>query len=145
MATPSDHAALIGAGHTRFGVLPEGPRELLRRAVDLAFDSVDRGLERTAVDEAYLGTLGFSGWQLGNASAILAEEARAPGLPVLRVENACASAGYALGAGVRAIESGRADVVLVVGVEKMTDAPSSRRRYWLGVSGDTEWERLAGL
>ena len=36
-------------------------------------------------------------------------------------------------------------VALVVGVEKMTDVTSARRRYWLGVSGDTEWERLAGL
>ncbi len=27
----------------------------------------------------------------------------------------------------------------------MTDPTNPRRRYWLGVSGDTEWERLAGL
>jgi acetyl-CoA C-acetyltransferase len=106
---------------------------------------VDRGIERAAVGEAFVGTLGFSGWQLGNASAVLAEEAGVPGTPVTRVENACASAGFALRAGVRAIESGQEDVVLVAGVEKMTDAPSPRRRYWLGVSGDTEWERLAGL
>ena len=61
------------------------------------------------------------------------------------MENACASAGFALRAGIRAIESGAQDAVLVAGIEKMTDSPSSRRRYWLGVSGDTEWERLAGL
>ena len=136
---------MVGAGHTRFGVLPEGPRELLRTACDAAFASVDRGLERSRVDEGYLGTLGFSGWQLGNASAILAEEARIVGTPVTHVENACASAGFALRSGVRAIESGAADIVLVAGLEKMTDVGSARRRYWLGVSGDTEWERLAGL
>ena len=89
-------AAIIGAGHTRFGVLPDGPRTLLRSAVDLAYRAVDRGFERTRVQEAYLGTLGFSGWQLGNASAVLAEEAGLPGVPVTRVENACASAGFAL-------------------------------------------------
>ena len=27
----------------------------------------------------------------------------------------------------------------------VTDLSTSRKRYWLGVSGDTEWERLAGL
>jgi acetyl-CoA C-acetyltransferase len=145
MRAPSARAALIGAGHTKFGALREGPRELLRNAVDGAFASVDRGLDRSAVDEAFLGSLGFSGWQLGNASALLAEEARVPGVPVSRVENACASAGFALRAGIQAIESGQRDCVLVAGLEKMTDAPSSRRRYWLGVSGDTEWERLAGL
>jgi acetyl-CoA C-acetyltransferase len=138
-------AAVIGAGHTRFGALSEGPRELLRSAIDQAVESVDRGLERLAIEEAFLGTLGFSGWQLGNASAIVAEEARVPGLPVVRVENACASGGFALREGIRAIESGQRDVVLVAGLEKMTDVPSSRRRYWLGVSGDTEWERMAGL
>ncbi len=138
-------AALIGAGHTKFGVLPDGPRALLRQAVDGAVASVDRGVERSAIGEAFLGTLGFAGWQLGNASAVLAEEARLPGVPVTRVENACASAGFALRSGVQAIESGARDVVLVVGLEKMNDAPSTRRRYWLGVSGDTEWERMAGL
>ncbi|MCI4360643.1 MAG: 3-ketoacyl-CoA thiolase, partial [Thermoplasmata archaeon] len=92
-----------------------------------------------------MGSLGFSGWQIGNASAVLAEEAGIVGAPVTHVENACASAGFALREGVRAIESGDADAVLVVGLEKMTDTTSSRRRYWLGVSGDTEWERLAGL
>ncbi|MCI4338426.1 MAG: 3-ketoacyl-CoA thiolase, partial [Thermoplasmata archaeon] len=142
---PSEQAAVIGAGHTRFGALAEGPRALLRECVDLAVTSVDRGLERTEVDEAYLGTLGFNGWQIGNASAVLAEEARLVGAPVTRVENACASAGFALRAGIQAIESGQRSMVLVVGLEKMTDATSRRRRYWLGVSGDTEWERLAGL
>ncbi len=145
MPGPSARAALVGAGHTRFGALREGPRELLRTAVDRAFASVDRGLDRTAVEEGYVGSLGFSGWQLGNSAALLAEEARLPGIPVSRVENACASAGFALRAGIQAIESGQRDCVLVVGLEKMTDATSSRRRYWLGVSGDTEWERLAGL
>lgn len=138
-------AALIGAGHTRFGALPDGPRALLRTAVDGAVASVDKGLDRSRIDEAFLGSIGFSGWQLGNVSAVLAEEAGLVGAPVTHVENACASAGFALRAGVASIESGQSDVVLVAGVEKMTDSPSARRRYWLGVSGDTEWERLAGL
>jgi len=138
-------AAVVGAGHTRFGVLPEGPRALLRTALDQAFSSVDKGLDRSAIDEAFLGSLGFSGWQIGNASAVLAEEAGIVGAPVTHVENACASAGFALRDAARAIESGGADAVLVVGLEKMTDPTNARRRYWLGVSGDTEWERLAGL
>jgi len=44
-----------------------------------------------------------------------------------------------------AIMSGVCDVVLAGGVEKMTDIPRDKLRYWLGVSGDTEWERLAGM
>jgi acetyl-CoA acetyltransferase len=138
-------AAVVGAGHTRFGARPEGPRALLRDAVDQAFASVDRGVDRATVDEAFLATLGFGGWQIGNASTVLTEEAAAVGAPTTRIENACASGGFALRAAVRAVERGDAALALVAGVEKMTDVPSARRRYWLGVSGDTEWERLAGL
>jgi acetyl-CoA C-acetyltransferase len=138
-------AAIVGAGHTRFGALEEGPRALLKAAVDGAFASVDKGAERSGVTEAFLASLGFGGWQIGNASAVLAEEAGVVGVPTTRVENACASGGTALRAGVRAVGETGAGLVLVVGLEKMTDVPSPRRRYWLGVSGDTEWERLAGL
>jgi acetyl-CoA acetyltransferase len=113
--------------------------------VDKALASVDREVDRDAIEELYLSTLGFSGWQLGNASAIAAEEAGRPGIPAVRVENACASGGFALRLAVDAVSSGRRDLVLVVGLEKMTDVSNARRRYWLGVSGDTEWERLAGL
>lgn len=135
----------MGAGHTRFGVLDAGPRALIRSAVDAAFASVDRGAERGDVSEAFLATLGFGGHQIGNSSAALAEEAGLVGVPVTRVENACASGGFALRAAVGAIAAGSAPLTLVVGVEKMTDVSNARRRYWLGVSGDTEWERLAGL
>jgi acetyl-CoA acetyltransferase len=100
---------------------------------------------RNAVRQAFLGTLGFSGWQLGNPSAELAEEARVRPVAVTRVENACASSGFALRAGVQATREGTEGLVLVVGLEKMCDVPSARRRYWLGVSGDSEWERCAGL
>jgi acetyl-CoA acetyltransferase len=142
---PVETAMMVGAGSTRFGVLSETPRALLRMAVEEATQSVDRGVEPRQIEEAFLGTLGFGGSQIGNASAILAEEARIPGVPVTRVENACASAGFALRAGIHAIEAGARDLVLVVGLEKMTDVTNRRRRYWLGVSGDTEWERAAGL
>ncbi len=143
--TVGHRAAIVGAGHTRFGALPEGPRALLRAAVDEAFATVDRGADRAAVREAFLATLGFGGWQIGNSAAVLAEEAGLSGVPVTRVENACASGGSAIRAAVRAVERSPDGLVLVAGLEKMTDVSSARRRYWLGVSGDTEWERLAGL
>lgn len=107
--------------------------------------SVDRGFDREQIDELVLSTLGFSGWQLGNSASVAAVEAGRPGLSSVRVENACASGGFALRWAVDAVASGRRELVLVVGVEKMTDVTNARRRYWLGVSGDTEWERLAGL
>jgi acetyl-CoA C-acetyltransferase len=136
---------VIGAGHTRFGVLDAGPRALVRSALDTAIASVDKGFERERVGVGYLATLGFGGWQIGNSAAIVAEELRTPNLPTMRVENACASGGFALQSAVRAIESGAAELAVAVGVEKMTDVSNARRRFWLGVSGDTAWERQAGL
>lgn len=106
---------------------------------------MDRGIAPSEIRLGILATVGFGGWQLGNVSSCLAEELGAPGLPTVRLENACASGGTALFEAARAVHSGLADVVLAAGVEKMTDCPSPRRRYWLGVSGDTEWERPAGL
>jgi acetyl-CoA acetyltransferase len=138
-------AAIVGAGHTRFGALDDGPRQLVRTAVDGALASVDHGASGNDISEAFLATLGFGGGQIGNSAAVLAEEAGVVGVPVTRVENACASGGFALRSAVGALASGAKSLVLVVGAEKMTDIPNARRRYWLGVSGDTEWERLAGL
>lgn len=37
-----------------------------------------------------------------------------------------------------------ADVALAGGVEIMTDMSNDMTKYWLGVSGETEWERLTG-
>jgi len=64
--------------------------------------------------------------------------------PATRVENACAASGYALRQAVQAVAAGHADLVLAGGVEVMTDTSADATKYWLGVSGETEWERMAG-
>jgi acetyl-CoA acetyltransferase len=66
-------------------------------------------------------------------------------IPTRKVENACASSGFAFRDAYLAVKSGAADVALAGGVEVMNDLSDVRKRFWLGVSGDTEWERLAGL
>lgn len=137
--------AVVGAAQTPFGTRPESAPRLLRDCVREVLSSVDKGIAPADLGAGYLATLGFGGWQLGDAAALLAEEAGRPSMPTVRVENACASGGSAIRQAYHAIRSGEVDVALVVGVEKMTDLTSRRRRFWLGVSGDTEWERLAGL
>jgi len=67
-----------------------------------------------------------------------------PYIPASRVENACCSSGFAFRDAFMAIKTGMYDIVMAGGVEKMNDLPRERNRYWLGVSGDVEWERLAG-
>jgi acetyl-CoA acetyltransferase len=138
-------AAIVGAGHTPFGDRPETSATLFSQVLQEALDDVDAGLPRDRIDEAYVGSLAFGGDQLGNHAALHTELAGLDGVPVRRVENACASSGYALRDAVHAVRSGAADVALAGGVETMNDLTPHHQRYWLGVSGDTAWERLAGV
>ena len=137
--------AVIGAGMSPFGDLGRTAKSLFAEAFFEAIDSVDRGLDPAQVQEAYIGSMGFGGGQIGNAAALLAEHARMLHVPTRKVENACASSGYAFRDAYLAVKSGAADLVLAGGVEVMNDVSDVRKRFWLGVSGDTEWERLAGL
>jgi acetyl-CoA C-acetyltransferase len=136
-------AYVVGAGQSAFGAFPgETDRTLFATAVEAAFDGVD--LDRGDVEEVAVGTLGVGGRQLGLAGPALAEFAGLGDVPCTRVENACAAGGYAVRSAVRAVESGAVDVALAGGVEVMTDLSADRERWWLGVSGDTAFERLAG-
>jgi acetyl-CoA acetyltransferase len=141
----SRRVALIAAGMSPFGVRAETPRQLFAQAFSECINSVDKDLEPSAIQEAYIGNLGMGGWQLGNLGPFMAEAAGLVDIPARRVENACASSGFALRDAVRAVQSGQTDVALAGGVEKMNDLSRAHQRYWLGVSGDTEWERAAGL
>ena len=137
--------AIVGAGQTKYGNHRLGIKGMWAEAAINAFDSVDKDFQPNQIDEADIGSVAFGGGQLGNTAALLTEHTGMQGKPVRRVENACASSGFALRDAWMAIKSGQADVVIAGGIEKMNDLTPERKRFWLGVSGDTEWERLAGL
>jgi len=60
--------------------------------------------------------------------------------PNFRVEGACATGSMALRTGWMNLASGLADLVLVVGVEKMTEIPTSVATEIMGRGGDATWE-----
>jgi acetyl-CoA C-acetyltransferase len=138
-------AYVVGAGQSPFGSFPdETYRSLFETAFDRALDSVDGDLDPDRIDETFLGTLGVGGRQIGLSGPAVTEHVGLHGLPTTRVENACAAGGYAFRSAVTAVQSGRADVALAGGYEVMTDTSADQTRWWLGVSGDTEYERLSG-
>lgn len=141
-----ESVAIIGAGQTKYGDFPAlGVKELFTQAYLEMLQSVDRGLEPQRIGAAYIGSLSAgSGFQLGQLAPLLMGHVGLPHVNAVRIENACASGGYALYNAACAVASGKFDLVLAAGVEKMRDVSSSKGRYWLGVSGDTEYERLAG-
>lgn len=137
--------AIVGAGQSRYGDFPEkGIKELFLESYQDMTKSVDKGMDPKRIGAAYVGNLGSGGFQLGNMSALVSEFVGLPYIHTVRVENACASGGYALISACMDVLSGAHDVVLAGGVEKMTDVSGVKQKYWLGVSGDTEYERLAG-
>jgi len=66
-------------------------------------------------------------------------------MPSTRVESACASGGLALRQGFLEVASGQSDIVLVGGVEKMTDVTGCEATYALGTAADQEYEGYHGL
>jgi acetyl-CoA C-acetyltransferase len=73
--------------------------------------------------------------------------AEAAGLdcPATRYEEACASAGTAVRAAVSAIRSGRADVVLAGGMERMTNQETADTTEFLAIAADELYEVRAGM
>lgn len=138
--------AVVGFGQTPYGEFPTlSIKELFALAFKEMLATVDKGVDPEVIQALYLGSLGVGGFQLGQTAALLAGYVGLPGIATVRVENACASGGFAMLQAVQAVAAGIYDVVVAAGVEKMRDLSGTQVRYWLGVSGDTEYERLAGL
>ncbi|MFX1449687.1 MAG: thiolase domain-containing protein [Promethearchaeota archaeon] len=137
--------AIIAAGESKFGDrVGKEYEELTAEAFLEAMDSVDN-LESKDIQEAFWGSLAFGGSQLGNMSALLVDGINIMGIPTSRIENACASSGYALRYAFFSIASGINDIVIAGGAEKMQDISRATRLYWFGVGGDIKWERLSGM
>jgi len=65
--------------------------------------------------------------------------------PSFRTEGACASGSMAVRTGWMTVASGLAELVLVVGAEKMTEVPTSVATEVLGRAGDSTWEYPFGM
>lgn len=138
-------AYVIGAGQSAFGSFPEETYlTLFDSAFNRTLDSVDGKLSPDQIEEAYIGTLGVGGRQIGLSGPAVTEHIGLHGIPTTRVENACASSGYAFRQAVAAVRSGIVDVALAGGYEVMNDTSADQTKWWLGVSGQTEWERTSG-
>jgi acetyl-CoA C-acetyltransferase len=136
--------AIIGIGITKFGEhWDKGLRDLALEAGIKAIE--DAGLSGEQIDAGYVGNMG-AGSLAGqeHLGALLADHLGLNPIPVTRVEAACASGGVALRQGFMAVASGMHDIVVVGGVEKMTDLSTSQVTTVLGGAGDQEWELFHG-
>lgn len=95
------------------------------------------GIDRALIQEAYVGSA-KGGSLVGQRGLRFA--GLATGLPTFNIENACASSAVAFHLAHRAIEDGRIDCALVLGVDRLSDLGKGA----LPVQ-ETEWDGRVGI
>jgi benzoylsuccinyl-CoA thiolase BbsB subunit len=107
--------SVVGVGMIPFGKYPD------RTLADLGWPAVKAALADGNVDAKKIEAV-YCGTALGGmmAGQRILGRIGVTGIPVTNIENACSSSSSALRQGVMAIRSGEYDVVLVIGVEKLT-------------------------
>jgi len=135
--------AIIGVGMTKWGELWEKSlRSIFVESALLAIE--DAGVDR--IDSMVVGCMS-SGLFIGqeHLSSLLSDYLGQNPVPASRVESACSSGGLALRQGFIEVASGMSDIVLVGGVEKMTDVTGCEATFALGTAADQEYESYHGL
>lgn len=135
--------AIIGVGMNKWGELwQKSLRDIFVESALLAIE--DAGVDH--IDSMYVGCM-TSGIFVGqeHLSSLLADYLGAGPIPSVRVESACASGGLAVRIGFMDVASGMSDIVLVGGVEKMTDVGGDGATYALSTAADQEYEVYHGI
>jgi len=135
--------AVIGIGMNKWG--EAWNKSLEEIFVAAALDAIkDSGVDK--VDSMYVGcmTSGLFNQQEHLASKLSDYSGLAP-IPATRVESACASGGLAFKCGVLDVMSGSSEVVLVGGVEKMTDVGGDHATFALATAADQNYEVYQGV
>lgn len=114
------NVTMIGGGMTKFGKHKDrNLKSLVAEAVGLALE--DAGIEKEALQAAYVGNAsqGVLQGQESIRGQVVLHEMGIGGIPIINVENACASSATALNGAMAMVALGEYDVALVLGMEKM--------------------------
>lgn len=136
---------IIGAAMTAFGKRPsDSVKSLTAEAVRGAL--ADAGLEAREIEAAWFSNTRQP--MLEGQNTVRGEIALRPigvtGIPIVNVENACASGSTALLQAMHAIQAGAAEMVLVVGAEKMV-FPDQPERVAAAFIGGTDVHDREGV
>jgi acetyl-CoA C-acetyltransferase len=134
--------AVIGVGMTKWGELWE--KSLRNNFVETALLAIeDAGVDH--IDSLVVGCMSsglFTGQE--HLASLLSDYLGRVPMPATRVESACSSGGLAFRQGFLEVASGLSDIVLVGGVEKMTDVTGCEATFALGTAADQEYESFHG-
>jgi acetyl-CoA acyltransferase len=134
---------IIGVGAHPTGRFMEKPlKAIAYPAIWRALN--DAGVEPADLQAAYVGNSlgGLLTGQEGVRGQVVLQYSGITGIPVVNVENACASAMTALRGAWLEVASGAADVALAVGVEKMNVGDSARTIDALGAVSELELSEM---
>ena len=136
--------AVIGTGKTPFGAFPD--RDLRSLAVEAGQKCLKNGqVSPSQVEAFHLGNFaGPSFVGQNHLAPYISTALGILGVPATRFEDACASSGSAFFHAVSAVAAGLYDIILVLGVEKMTCQPTPKVSEILASAGDTSGEIKAG-
>lgn len=120
-------------------------KTLLELAGDAVFAALkDAGRDR--VEALFVGNmLAPQLERQSHLGALITDWIGMRGVEAMTVEAACGSGAAAFRSGVMAIASGMMNSVLVVGVEKMTDALAGETTAALATAGSADWETVHGI
>jgi acetyl-CoA C-acetyltransferase len=104
----------------------------------------DAGIDE--LDKVYVSNMGSALMQDQlNLAAVLIDSLGKPGLPAIRIEAGSASGGVAFHEAVQSVASGYNDIVLVTGVEKMTDILPEVVVTSLAMTEEQEYTSYTGI
>ena len=128
---------IVGVGMTPFGrMLDVDLKTMTRLATDAALS--DAGIEKSDLNAAYFANVsqGHMERQHMIRGEIALRSMGIGGIPVINVENACASGSSAFNSAVNFVKAGQGDVALAIGAEKMY----SRDRDLMFSVFDSGWD-----
>lgn len=135
--------AIIGIGMMKWGELWE--KSIRDLCVEAALNCLqDAGVDH--IDAMTIGTMSsglFTGQE--HLASMIPDYLGQNFLPAVRVESACASGGFAVRTAFLEVASGMSDLVLAVGVEKMTDVSGGMATYALATASDQDYEAFHGV
>ena len=135
--------AILGIGQTSVAEhWHKSLRDLAGQAIFAAL--ADAGIQ--AVDGLFVGNM-LSGAlnRQENLGALIADWVGFHHVEAVKIEAACGSGGAALRAGLMAIACGEMDIVVEVGVEKMSDTKPNETTAALATAADADYEAAHGL
>jgi acetyl-CoA C-acetyltransferase len=138
--------ALVGAGVSKFGVRKASYRDLIWEAGKACFDSVP-AIKPADVQGLVVGSVMPERTAFQSHISPLAAEALGikPDRLSARTEHMCASATVGIRYAYAFIAAGLADLVMVLGVEKLNVPTGEEAILNMGTGVDREWEAAHGL